>query len=45
MWSVICFILGAIFGAIIVCCLSVAKEADREMEKDEPFKEGGGKHE
>lgn len=45
MWSVVCFILGALFGATIVCCLSVAKEADREMEKDDLFKESGVKHE
>ena len=45
MWSVVFFILGALFGATIVCCLSVAKEADQEMEEGNPFKESGGKNE
>lgn len=36
---VIAFSAGALFGAVIMCCLAAAGRADREMELDRLRKE------
>lgn len=36
---VIAFSAGALFGAVIICCLAAAGRADREMELDRLRKE------
>lgn len=33
--DLICAIIGAIFGAFIVCCCVLAKESDERGDKDE----------
>ena len=37
--GIVGFVIGAIFGAVMICCFIVASEADDQMEKDLKDKE------
>ena len=33
--GIVCFVLGAAFGLFLMCALSLAKQADEEMEQED----------